>query len=105
MNAIVRDRQQCAHILTLRLLAVSGAMLLGLFSVTAQNPPAPAAAAAPSQGSEKVPTFTTGSRLVVVDVTVKDKSGNTINGLKNSDFAVYRGQRQAEGGGVRAADV
>ena len=44
---------------------------------------------------EKPLVFTTGSRLVVVDVTVKDKSGNTINALKASDFSVTEdGQRQ-----------
>ena len=59
--------------------------------------PAPAApqgnaakAATPPTDEGKPPLFTTGSRLVMVDVTVKDKSGNTINGLKTSDFAVTK---------------
>ncbi len=52
-------------------------------------------AAKPPVQDEKPLVFTTGSRLVVVDVTVKDKSGNTINGLKISDFAVTEdGQKQ-----------
>ena len=33
-------------------------------------------------------TFTAGANLVVVDVTVKDKSGNAIGNLKPSDFTV-----------------
>ena len=34
------------------------------------------------------PTFTTNSNLVIVDVTIKDKSGNPIEGLKPGDFTV-----------------
>jgi VWFA-related protein len=60
----------------------------------AQTKAAPQPAAKPIQ-DDKPLVFTTGSRLVVVDVTVKDKSGNTINGLKQSDFAVTEdGQKQ-----------
>ena len=33
---------------------------------------------------------------MVVDVTVKDKTGNTINGLKQSDFAIFEDGSQAE---------
>jgi VWFA-related protein len=35
------------------------------------------------------PTFTAGSNLVIVDATVRDKSGKFIEGLKQSDFAVF----------------
>ena len=34
------------------------------------------------------PTFTSNSNLVIVDVTVKDKSGKAIDGLKPNDFVV-----------------
>ena len=36
----------------------------------------------------QTPTFTTNSNLVIVDVTIKDKSGNPIEGLKPGDFTV-----------------
>ncbi len=88
------------------LLIASVAVLFGTFLVPsrAQQPapagaakapaakaPANAAKAAASSAADdgKVPLFTTGTRLVVVDVTVKDKAGNAISGLKASDFAVY----------------
>ena len=45
--------------------------------------------ATPAKEEEKPLTFTTGARLVIADVTVKDKNGNTINGLKQSDFAIF----------------
>ena len=42
-------------------------------------------AAVPTQGPA---TFATSSNLVVVNVTVKDKSGKLINGLKKEDFTI-----------------
>src|SRR5271167_830955 len=55
-----------------------------LISLLMQQPP-PSQAQAPDTGP---PTFTARSSLVVVDVTVRDKNGNAIEGLKQSDFAV-----------------
>ena len=41
------------------------------------------------------PTFTSNSNLVIVDVTVKDKSGKAIDGLKPEDFTLLEdGKRQ-----------
>ncbi len=72
--------------------ALCGAIVL-LPSRAQQPAAAPAKAAAPapaaSKDEGKVATFTTGTRLVIADVTVKDKAGNTINGLKLSDFAIF----------------
>src|SRR5664279_853734 len=49
-----------------------------------QQPPQPAANV-PKGG---VPKFTINSNLVIVDVTVKDKAGNAVEGLKQDDFIV-----------------
>jgi len=82
---------------------LASTVLLGVLLLPSRaQQPAPGAqtkatprAAPPAQDEGKPALFTTGSRLVVVDVTVKDKSGNTINGLKISDFAVTEdGQKQ-----------
>ena len=55
------------------------ASMLTLLSLTiAGQAPAPAPAAQP-QPQGKVPTFSTSTRLVTVDVTVKDKAGNAIS--------------------------
>src|SRR6266576_1868254 len=40
------------------------------------------------QPSGTVPTFTGGTNLVVVDVTVRDKAGKLIEGLKQKDFTL-----------------
>jgi VWFA-related protein len=56
-----------------------------LFPLLAQQP-----AQTPDNGPA---TFSANSRLVVVDVTVKDKNGKVIEGLKQSDFAVLEDGR------------
>src|SRR5215469_10436183 len=60
------------------------ATLLSAFMAVPVLPQDPAPAAAP----KGVTKFGATTQLVVVDVTVKDKSGNPIKGLKPSDFVV-----------------
>jgi VWFA-related protein len=70
------------------------------FSAQGQSSSAPAPAPQlqthPAQ-NESVPpsgvTLTTGTQLVVVDVTVQDKEGNPIHGLKLSDFQVLENKK------------
>jgi VWFA-related protein len=74
--------------------------ILGLLALSApgqQQQQQRAAAQPPAQPSvaSAKPTFTSSSNLVIVDVTVKDKSGKTIDELKPEDFAVFEdGKRQ-----------
>src|ERR1017187_168164 len=60
--------------------ATIATLLSGLLVVSAQTPP-PAA-------PKGVVKFGATTQLVVVDVTVKDKSGNPIKGLKPADFNI-----------------
>jgi VWFA-related protein len=58
----------------------------------AAPPQAPAQAATPAVPGR--PTFSSVTSLVVVDVTVKDKAGNLIEGLKPSDFTLLEDGKQ-----------
>ncbi len=59
--------------------------LLGGVVVSQQGAPP----AGPRGTAQERPTFKVESNLVVVDVTVRDKKGNLIRGLKKEDFTVY----------------
>lgn len=48
-----------------------------------------AIAAAQNQSDTATPVFRANSNLVIVDLTVKDKAGNLIPGLKENDFTIY----------------
>src|SRR5664280_2820492 len=60
--------------------ATIATLLSGLLAVSAQTPPPTA--------PKGVVKFGATTQLVVVDVTVKDKSGNPIRGLKPADFNI-----------------
>src|SRR5689334_11754973 len=66
---------------SLRAATVRERLALALVALTAFGQQAPA-----PQAPAGRPTFSTTASLVVVDVTVKDKSGNLIEGLKENDF-------------------
>ena len=73
-------------------IACATALLLFTLSAPGQQPPP--SPPQPAAVSTK-PTFTSSTNLVIVDVTVKDKSGKAINGLKPEDFTVLEdGKRQ-----------
>ncbi len=65
---------------------------LGLIPCNAQTTPAPSQAASAQQAPPaNVATLHTGTKLVVVDVVVRDKSGKPIQGLTREDFALADG--------------
>jgi VWFA-related protein len=67
--------------------ALAGAAIaLVAFSLAGQQPTQPQPQA--PQAPPAIPTFSTGTNLVVVEVTVKDKSGKLVEDLKQSDFKI-----------------
>ncbi|MEO8593172.1 MAG: VWA domain-containing protein [Candidatus Solibacter sp.] len=70
--------------------AITATLLSGLLVVSAQPPQAqqPEPATTAAQATKGVTKFGTTTQLVVVDVSVKDKSGNPIKGLKPEDFTI-----------------
>jgi VWFA-related protein len=62
-------------------------LVLLLAALTAIGQQAPAPQPAPAR-DPKITTFSASTSLVVVDVTAKDKSGNPIENLKESDFTL-----------------
>ena len=61
--------------------------LLAVAALGQQQPPRQPTP--PPQQPSSTPTFTTTANLVIVDVTVKDKTGGVIENLKQSDFSVF----------------
>src|SRR5512140_2582232 len=81
--------------------AITATLLSGLLIVSAQPPqpqqsqqPAPPTTAAVA--TKGVAKFGATTQLVVVDVTVKDKSGNPIKGLKPTDFNITEDGKKQE---------
>ena len=69
--------------------AMIATLMSGLLVVSAQPPQTQEAAqTAPPAAPKGVVKFGATTQLVVVDVTVKDKSGNPIKGLKPADFNI-----------------
>src|SRR5260370_20370865 len=67
--------------------AIIATLLSGLLVLSAQPPQTQQAAQTPP-ATKPVIKFGTTTQLVVVDVSVKDKSGNPIKGLKPADFNI-----------------
>ena len=74
--------------------AIIATLLSGLLVLSAQPPQTQQAAQTPP-ATKPVIKFGTTTQLVVVDVSVKDKSGNPIKGLKPADFNIMEdGKKQ-----------
>src|SRR5579872_5373739 len=65
--------------------SITATFLTWIMVVSAQQAPRPAA---PAPANKKLFQFEASATLVVETVTLKDKSGNPIEGLKASDFLV-----------------
>jgi Ca-activated chloride channel homolog len=77
---------------TLRFLAASVLLSVGLLSAEGQDPGAVAQAPAPSQKTpppQQVPSFRAGVELVSLNVTVTDPASRFITDLDDVDFQVY----------------
>src|SRR4051794_13528759 len=69
--------------------AMIATLMSGLLVLSAQPPqPQQASQTPPPAAAKGVVKFGATTQLVVVDVTVKDKSGNPIKGLKPADFNI-----------------
>jgi VWFA-related protein len=86
------------------------ALVIGATAVAAQQapppPPPPAGAAVPAPAGGRAggaapaqdgaPTFRASTRIIIQNVTVKDRSGNPIKGLKARDFSVFEDNQMQE---------
>ena len=76
---------------------INGIVAFLAVAALGQQPPPSQPPAAPQSGVQSgrpaaapgVSTFTTTANLVIVDVTVKDKTGGVIENLKQNDFSVF----------------
>jgi VWFA-related protein len=64
------------------------AAFLGAAALGQQSPPSSQTPPPPAAQPGSTPTFTTTANLVIVDVTVKDKTGGVIENLKQGDFSI-----------------
>ncbi len=64
------------------------AVLIAQLALFAQEPPPPPFEPPPDVPSGRAVKFQTTTQLVIVNVAVKDKSGNPLEGLKPSDFTI-----------------
>src|SRR4029077_2261653 len=72
---------------TMRTVRMFTILMVALVAAKAQQPTV-TATPAPASDQGPIPIFKGGTSLVVVDVTVKNKAGKPIEGLKISDFVV-----------------
>jgi VWFA-related protein len=71
-------------------------LCVALLALHASSLPASAQASAESDGSQSAYTFHANSRVVLTDVTVMDRKGNPVHGLKASDFHVFDNNKPQE---------
>jgi len=75
--------------------AITATLLSGLLAVPSMPLRAQEPATTAVQATKGLTKFGTTTQLVVVDVSVKDKSGNPIKGLKPEDFTLMEdGKKQ-----------
>src|SRR3954468_22401933 len=83
--------------------AITATLLSGLMALSAQPPQTQPPQTQPPQTQQETPApatkgptkFATTLQLVLVDISVKDKSGQPIKGLKAGDFTVLEdGKKQ-----------
>ncbi len=78
--------------------AVLGALIFlvcfARISLRAQDPPKPPTATEQSASTAPIPVIKTESRIVLVDVVVKDKKGNYLRDLTQQDFKVYEDNKE-----------
>src|SRR5579862_3510920 len=78
----------------------ASAVVLIAFTLSGQQtaprvtPPTTPNAPPPTLDDSNVPVFSTGTEMVIVNVTVKDKSGKVAEDLKQKDFSVYEDGKQ-----------